>query len=56
MPINEILVDDFDFEEKESLAIEDFLLPMLEYDPKKRISAVEALRHPWLWSVWIMNL
>lgn len=50
MPIHEILIDEYDFEEREALAIESFLLPMLEFEPKKRISAKEALRHPWLWS------
>jgi serine/threonine protein kinase len=51
MPIHEILMEDHDFSEKEALAIESFLMPMLEFDPKKRISAREALKHPWLWSV-----
>lgn len=51
MPIHELLMDDYEFDEKEALAVESFLMPMLEFDPKKRISAREALRHPWLWSV-----
>lgn len=51
MPLREILIDEYDFDEKDALAIEDFLLPMLEYEPKKRISAKDALKHPWLWSI-----
>lgn len=50
MPIHELLFHEYDFSEKEALSVESFLMPMLEYDPKKRISAREALRHPWLWS------
>ena len=26
----------------------DFLLPMLEYDPRRRATAEECLEHPWL--------
>jgi serine/threonine protein kinase len=26
----------------------DFLLPMLHFDPEKRATAAEALKHPWL--------
>lgn len=50
MSLQELLISDYDIPEKEAFAIEDFLLPMLEYDPKKRISAREALKHPWLWT------
>ena len=34
--------------ENEAQALWDFLKPMLEYFPEKRISARELLRHPWL--------
>jgi serine/threonine protein kinase len=50
MSLQSLLVDDYDIPVNEAVAIEDFLLPMLEYDPKKRISAREALKHPWLWT------
>lgn len=39
-----------DLDEIEAYKIESFLLPMLEYDPDKRISAREALEHEWLWT------
>ena len=41
---------DFSFEEKEAGDIEEFLLPMLEFDPKKRIDARTALKSKWLWT------
>ncbi len=40
--------DYFSLEEAEK--IEQFLLPMLQYDPDKRISAQEALKNEWLWT------
>jgi serine/threonine-protein kinase SRPK1 len=30
------------------LDIDDFLTPMLAFEPKKRVTAREALAHPWL--------
>jgi len=35
---------------EEAQKIEKFLLPMLEYDPEKRISARDALKNEWLWT------
>ncbi len=32
----------------EAEALNDFIMPMLEYYPEKRISAQELLKHPWL--------
>lgn len=34
--------------EEEADALNDFIMPMLEYYPEKRISAEELLKHPWL--------
>jgi len=34
----------------EAREIEEFLLPMLEFDPEKRISAKDALESKWLWT------
>jgi len=36
------------FKEHEALALNDFLLPMLIYEPEKRATAQEMLNHPWL--------
>lgn len=46
----DVLREKYDFSQGDSKVIADFLLPMLEYIPKKRISAAEALQHPWLYS------
>ena len=43
-----ILVQKHHLKENEAQALCDFLKPMLEYYPEKRISARELLRHPWL--------
>ena len=42
------LVQNHHLKENEAQALWDFLKPMLEYYPEKRISARELLRHPWL--------
>jgi hypothetical protein len=47
-PIHKILMSDCNFDEKDALEIEEFLKPMLEYNPKKRISAQNALKLKWL--------
>ena len=32
----------------QALALRDFMLPMLSFDPARRASAAEMLQHPWL--------
>ena len=49
-PLEEILIKEFKFSLKDAKEISEFLLPMLEYDPKKRISAKQCLQAPWLWT------
>ena len=46
--LKNILVQKHHLKENEAQALWDFLKPMLEYFPEKRISARELLRHPWL--------
>ena len=48
--IKDILTNEFKFDVKKAQEIEDFLLPMLEYDPKKRVDAKTALKSTWLWN------
>ncbi|EGR33940.1 protein kinase domain protein [Ichthyophthirius multifiliis] len=47
-PISEILIQEYNMDEQTAIDIEGFLLPMLNYNPKKRVSAKEALEHKWL--------
>ncbi|CAD8211168.1 unnamed protein product [Paramecium pentaurelia] len=48
--ISKILMSDYGFSYSDANQIEDFLVPMLAFEPKKRITARQALQHPWLWS------
>lgn len=46
--IKDILTKKYFFIEDEAKALNDFLLPMLEYYPSKRATAKQMLGHPWL--------
>ena len=46
--IKDILIKNYFFKEDEAKALNDFLLPMLEYYPSKRATAKQMLGHPWL--------
>ena len=46
--LNDILINNYKFKENEAKALTDFIMPMLEYYPEKRVSARQMLRHPWL--------
>ena len=46
--IKELLTKKYKMKPKEAEALQDFLLPMLEYSPQKRASARQMLQHPWL--------
>ena len=48
LSLKNILVQKHHIKENEAQALVNFLMPMLEYYPEKRISARELLRHPWL--------
>jgi serine/threonine protein kinase len=47
-PLKKVLTDKYKFADKEAAAFADFLLPMLRWDPNKRASAEQMLKHPWL--------
>ena len=47
LSLKNILVKKHHIKENEAQALVDFLMPMLEYYPEKRISAKELLRHSW---------
>ena len=48
-PLKNVLMEKYRIKEEEASALSSFLLPMLEYQPEKRITAQEALKHPWLY-------
>lgn len=41
-------MEKYRIKEHEADALTDFMMPMLEYYPERRISAQELLKHPWL--------
>ena len=41
-------MEKYRMKQHEAEALNDFIMPMLEYYPEKRISAQELLKHPWL--------
>ncbi|KAJ6244956.1 hypothetical protein M0813_20661 [Anaeramoeba flamelloides] len=47
-PLKKRLIDTYNFDTKDAEQIASFLFPMLNYDPKKRISAKKCLKHEWL--------
>ena len=46
--LKNLLVLRYHIKENEAQSLTEFLMPMLEYYPEKRISARELLKHPWL--------
>ena len=42
------LIKKYHIKKNEAIALNDFLLPMLEYCPEKRATAKQMLSHPWL--------
>lgn len=44
----EVLVEKYQWDERSAFELADFLIPMLEFDPTKRATAEQCLRHPWL--------
>lgn len=48
MSISEILVTEYNFKKSDANDIQEFLLPMFEYDKEKRVSASDHLKHDWL--------
>lgn len=47
-PLRNVLMEKYKFKESEARALEDFLMPMLEYHPERRATAQDMLRHEWL--------
>lgn len=47
-PLKDVLIEKYKFSETDAKEISDFLLPMLELDPRKRADAGGLVNHPWL--------
>jgi len=46
--VADVLVEKYHFSKEESDLIASFILPMVDWLPEKRVTAKEALQHPWL--------
>lgn len=44
----QVLVEKYEWSHEDAKIFHEFLAQMLEYDPKKRATAAESLKHPWL--------
>lgn len=47
-PLNKVLVEKYEFNEKDANDLADFLVPILDFVPEKRPTAAQCLLHPWL--------
>ncbi|KAF2289802.1 hypothetical protein GH714_038689 [Hevea brasiliensis] len=47
-PLNKVLMEKYEFNEKEANDMTDFLVPILDFVPEKRPTAAQCLLHPWI--------
>ncbi|XP_028789989.1 serine/threonine-protein kinase SRPK [Neltuma alba] len=47
-PLNKVLVEKYDFNERDANEMADFLVPILDFVPEKRPTAGQCLLHPWI--------
>ncbi|KAJ0974125.1 hypothetical protein J5N97_016090 [Dioscorea zingiberensis] len=47
-PINKVLMEKYDFSEQDANDMANFLIPILDFVPEKRPSALQLLQHPWI--------
>uniref|UniRef100_A0A7S3NP35 non-specific serine/threonine protein kinase n=1 Tax=Aureoumbra lagunensis TaxID=44058 RepID=A0A7S3NP35_9STRA len=47
--LSSVLTKKYHHDPRDAQAVADFLLPMLQFYPKKRATAADCLRHPWLY-------
>lgn len=47
-PLNKVLVEKYEFSEKDASELADFLVPILDFVPEKRPTAAQCLLHPWI--------
>ena len=46
--LKNVLLEKYHFKESDAQEFSDFLVPLLAFNPKKRVSAFDALKHPWV--------
>ncbi|KAM7264676.1 hypothetical protein ACFE04_002359 [Oxalis oulophora] len=47
-PLNKVLVEKYDFSEKDANDMMEFLVPILDFVPENRPTAAQCLLHPWM--------
>ncbi|KAK4755253.1 hypothetical protein SAY87_009010 [Trapa incisa] len=47
-PLNKVLIEKYEFSEKDANDLSDFLVPILDFVPEQRPSAAQCLLHPWI--------
>lgn len=47
-PLNKVLMEKYEFSEKDATDMTDFLVPILDFVPEKRPTAAQCLLHPWI--------
>uniref|UniRef100_A0A0E0KJ05 non-specific serine/threonine protein kinase n=1 Tax=Oryza punctata TaxID=4537 RepID=A0A0E0KJ05_ORYPU len=47
-PLNKVLVEKYEFSDRDANDMAEFLVPILDFVPEKRPSAAQLLQHPWL--------
>ncbi|CAN6292503.1 unnamed protein product [Urochloa humidicola] len=47
-PLNKVLMEKYEFTEKNANDMAEFLVPILDFVPEKRPTAAQLLQHPWL--------
>ena len=46
----EVLREKYEWSHQKALAFQDFLMPMLQFEPSKRATAADCIKHKWLTS------
>lgn len=47
-PVQDVLMEKYHFSKVEAQAVADFMMPLLDFDPKTRATALDALESDWL--------
>uniref|UniRef100_A0A5B7AH68 non-specific serine/threonine protein kinase n=1 Tax=Davidia involucrata TaxID=16924 RepID=A0A5B7AH68_DAVIN len=47
-PLNKVLLEKYEFSEQDANDMADFLVPILDFVPEKRLTASHCLSHPWI--------